>query len=141
MRAGQTFQQATQVQTLRLCPNQGWPRHRPDKLANTQQNPAFAQLSIDRCTQAGLSATRWRTDVLQCGAECLLLAQSGHFAAEFRCPLLGVKRTLVGDAAMSAFDPKRTSAKAHTDSLECASLTGRIYVVPGLRTPFRAKEG
>src|SRR6516165_5028086 len=78
MRAGQTFQQATQVQTLRLCPNQGWPRHRPDKLANTQQNPAFAQLSIDRCTQAGLSATRWRTDVLQCGAECLLLAQSGH---------------------------------------------------------------
>ena len=34
MRAGQTFQQATQVQTLRLCPNQGWPRnghlHQPD---------------------------------------------------------------------------------------------------------------
>ena len=26
----------------------------------------------------------------------------------FECPLLGVKRTLVGDAAMSAFDPKRT---------------------------------
>ena len=25
-----------------------------------------------------------------------------------RCPLLGVKRTLVGGAAMSAFDPKRT---------------------------------
>jgi hypothetical protein len=24
-----------------------------------------------------------------------LLAQSGHFAAEFRCPLLGVKRTLI----------------------------------------------
>jgi hypothetical protein len=35
-------------------------------------------------------------------------AQSGHFTAEFQCPLLGVKRTLVGDAAMSAFDPKRT---------------------------------
>jgi len=47
MRAGQTFQRATQVQTLRLCPNQGWPRHRPDKLANTRRNPAFAQLSID----------------------------------------------------------------------------------------------
>jgi hypothetical protein len=42
------------VQTLGLCPNQGWPRHRPDKLANTQQNPAFAQLSIDRGTQAGV---------------------------------------------------------------------------------------
>ena len=25
--------------------------------------------------------------------QCLLLAQSGHHAAEFRCPLLGVKRT------------------------------------------------
>jgi len=35
----------------------------------------------------------------------LLLAQSGHSVTEFRCPLLGVKRTLVGDAAMSAFDP------------------------------------
>jgi hypothetical protein len=32
------------------------------------------------------------------------LAQSGHYATEFQCPLLGVKRTLVGDAAMSAFD-------------------------------------
>jgi hypothetical protein len=41
-------------------------------------------------------------------ADSLRLAQSGHFAIEFRCPLLGVKRTLVGDAAMSAFDPKRT---------------------------------
>ena len=30
LRAGQTFQQATQGQTLRLCPNQGWPKHRPD---------------------------------------------------------------------------------------------------------------
>jgi hypothetical protein len=26
-------------------------------------------------------------------AKCLLLAQSGHFAAESQCPLLGVKRT------------------------------------------------
>ena len=36
------------------------------------------------------------------GAECPLLAQSGHSATEFRCPLLGVKRTLIGNAAMSA---------------------------------------
>jgi len=28
--------------------------------------------------------------------------------AESQCPLLGVKRTLIGSAAMSAFDPKRT---------------------------------
>jgi hypothetical protein len=45
LRAVQTFQQATQVQRLALCPNQGWPKHRPNKLANTHQNPAFAQLS------------------------------------------------------------------------------------------------
>jgi hypothetical protein len=37
-----------------------------------------------------------------------LLAQSGHPTIARQCPLLGVKRTLVGDAAMSAFDPKRT---------------------------------
>ena len=60
MRAGQTFQQATQVQTLRLCPNQGWPRHRPDKLANTQQNPAFTQLNIHGGPKLGLPATRSR---------------------------------------------------------------------------------
>src|SRR6516165_5380011 len=35
-------------------------------------------------------------------------AQSGHSATEFQCPLLGVKRTLLGGAPMSAFDPKRT---------------------------------
>src|SRR5262249_11354630 len=40
----------------------------------------------------------------------LLLAQSGHSPTEFQCPLLGVKRTSRGQALMSAFDPKRTSA-------------------------------
>jgi hypothetical protein len=30
--------------------------------------------------------------------QCLLLAQSGHFAGESQCPLLGVKRTLIGRA-------------------------------------------
>jgi hypothetical protein len=44
-KAGQTFRQATQVRPLRLCPNQGWPRHRPDTLANTRKNPAFGQPS------------------------------------------------------------------------------------------------
>ena len=34
--------------------------------------------------------------------------KSGHSTTEFRCPLLGVKRTLHGLVAMSAFDPKRT---------------------------------
>ena len=39
--AGQTFQQAIQVQTLAPCPSQDWPRHRPHKLANIRQDPAF----------------------------------------------------------------------------------------------------
>ena len=39
--AGQTFQQAIQVQTLAPCPSQDWPRHRPRKLANIRQDPAF----------------------------------------------------------------------------------------------------
>src|SRR5215471_4907728 len=36
-----------------------------------------------------------------------VLAQSGHSSSRQQCPLLGVKRTLLGGAAMSAFDPKR----------------------------------
>src|SRR5262249_30246313 len=38
------------------------------------------------------------------------LAQSGHPNGLNQCPLLGVKRTLIRGAPMSAFDPKRTSA-------------------------------
>ena len=38
----------------------------------------------------------------------LLLAQSGHSATEFQCPLLEVKRTSARHCEMSAFDPKRT---------------------------------
>jgi len=41
-------------------------------------------------------------------AECLLLAQSGHHAAEFQCLLSGVKRTSRERTSMSANDPKRT---------------------------------
>ena len=37
-----------------------------------------------------------------------LLAQSGHPDVLNRCPLLRVKRTLLGRAPMSAYDPKRT---------------------------------
>ena len=40
--------------------------------------------------------------------KCQLLAQSGYFTTEFQCPLLGVKRTFLQAASMSAFDPKRT---------------------------------
>src|SRR5262249_18259446 len=120
MRAGQTFQQATQVQTLRLCPNQGWPRHRPDKLANTQQNPAFAKLSMDRCTQAWADGARWNNDVLHCSAECLLLAQSGHHGRADPCPLLGVKRTSVLAMRISVPDPKQTLSTYATRSTRAA---------------------
>src|SRR5262249_61091313 len=44
--------------------------------------------------------------LLQCMS--LLLAQSGHGNPAQQCPLLGVKRTLLGHCGMSAFDPKRT---------------------------------
>jgi hypothetical protein len=40
----------------------------------------------------------------------LFLAQSGHPDAFNQCPLLGVKRTWINMALMSAFDPKRTSS-------------------------------
>ncbi len=40
--------------------------------------------------------------------QCPLLALSGHFAHPAICPLLGVKRTCLTRAPMSAFDPKRT---------------------------------
>jgi len=42
------------------------------------------------------------------GQQCPLLAQSGHLNTRYQYPLSGVKRTVVGDAAMSAFDPKPT---------------------------------
>jgi hypothetical protein len=48
-------------------------------------------------------------EVIESGA-CLLLAQSGQHGRADLCPLLGVKRTLTGRAAMSASDPKRTWA-------------------------------
>ena len=39
-----------------------------------------------------------------------LLAQSGHLFALRSCPLLGVKRTWISTAPMSAYDPKRKSS-------------------------------
>jgi len=56
-KAGQTFQQATQLQPIGLYANQGWPRHKPDKLANIRQSPAFAQLSI-QCFAAARARCR-----------------------------------------------------------------------------------
>src|SRR6516165_7762514 len=66
--------------------------------------------SFDAAALATL--TRRAEDIVWAGpyAECPLLAQSGHSTTEFRCPLLGVKRTCKVSGSMSAFDPKRTWA-------------------------------
>src|SRR5262249_44735375 len=58
-----------------------------------------------------------------CSAECLLLAQSRHPDTLIQCPLLGVKRTSLRHVAMSAFDPKRTSAVPTPDPSQPARLT------------------
>src|SRR6516165_11013304 len=65
MPTGQTFQQSTQVQTLRLCPSQGWPRYRPDKLANTQQHPAFVELSMCKWLFGNLNTGDEESELLE----------------------------------------------------------------------------
>src|SRR5215469_14432885 len=47
-------------------------------------------------------------EVIERTAQCPLLAQSGHRMTEFQCSLLGVKRTSLRHASMSASDSKRT---------------------------------
>src|SRR6516165_2794724 len=58
---------------------------------------------------ASVSVKADRIDQFMLHCMSPLLAQSGHFATEFQCPLLGVKRTWVAPSPMSAFDPKQTS--------------------------------
>jgi hypothetical protein len=58
------------------------------------------------------------------------MAQSGHCAAEFQCPLLGVKRTSGFHDVMSVFDPYRTSIaedrRSAPQALERCQKNGRI---------------
>jgi hypothetical protein len=63
------------------------------------------------CLQTGKRCFTNRQRALRSAAsfDCL----ESVAAAEFRCPLLGVKRTLIENAAMSAFDPKRTFPSAN----------------------------
>ena len=49
---------------------------------------------------------------VDCGAECPLLAQSGHELVHRTCPLSGVERTSLFALHMSAYDPKRTCVGA-----------------------------
>jgi hypothetical protein len=43
-------------------------------------------------------------------------------AAEFQCPLLGVKRTFSNLTSMSANDPKRTWAHCDPEQVRCRTL-------------------
>ena len=74
------------------------------RAAITKQSPCRATDQV----QAGSKSQDRKSARPRRGAECLLLAQSGHGAAEFRCPLLGVKQTSQIHTVTSAFDPKRT---------------------------------
>src|SRR5215467_12847926 len=59
------------------------------------------------------------------GAQCPLLAQSGHPASEFRCPLLGVKRTTLITAT-----PEQCAALPglqQPESTECVRERGKEY--------------
>src|SRR6516164_10345696 len=53
-----------------------------------------------RCASRAKDYSSFRR--IQNGAQCPLLAQSGHSNRPDRCPLLGVKRTLPEPAPMSA---------------------------------------
>src|SRR5262249_12951588 len=67
------------------------------------------------------------------------LAQSGHHAAEFQCPLFGVKQTFLQLTSMSAFDPKRTSPSANvtTSNIPVWPTTMRL---PDLGGAMRRRE-
>src|SRR6516225_7901839 len=74
------------------------------------------------------------SDVFHCTALCLLLAQSGHFAAEFQCPLSGVKQTSakVGESPLltqSGRDEAGRYAESWLHNAECSfaerSLSGK----------------
>ena len=73
---------------------------------------------------------------IQRPSECLLLAQSGHRAAEFQCLLLGVKRTSHGHALMSAGrrSLKGRAARKRTASKKIADTGGVSF----LRFRFQA---
>src|SRR5215470_5646943 len=71
--------------------------------------------------------------------ECPLLAQSGHPASDFQCPLLGVKRTLPKRPPMSAFDPKRTLAARICRDAQCRPQHGRVRPSAGGQ-PVRRRD-
>ena len=68
-----------------------------------------------------------------------LLAQSGHHAAEFQCPLLGVKQTLIGRRRKAIAVNQRKSRPLHRDERE-AGYNGGVdccSCIAALRTYYR----
>jgi hypothetical protein len=63
-----------------------------------------------------------------CRHECPLLALCGHPNTLSRCPLLGVKRTSLRLAGMSAFDPKRTSEGSAVHRAERYAVQGFLAI-------------
>src|SRR6516225_7353738 len=74
------------------------------------------------------------------------MALSGHYDRAEPCPLLGVKRTSLRRAAMSAFDPKRTSPIKVLDEHAIKSVVGywpelaEIVGCDGSRNPVREER-
>ena len=65
-----------------------------------------------------------------------LLAQSGHPSLHRTCPLSGAKRTCLFALQMSAYDPKRTSAR-YSPLIEPRGFTvmiAHLSVCPALAT-------
>jgi len=80
-----------------LCSTYPFPLHTQKHLAKLRA-AALLLFVIAACPRRKLGDARYSHKA----------EQSGHFATEFQCPLLGVKRTLRQLVAMSAYDPKRT---------------------------------
>ena len=112
--AGQTFQQAIQVQTLAPCPSQDWPRHRPHKLANIRQDPAFgsslahnvaweALTTVSPFTLRNLCTWRpWRT----CSRACARSASECKADIAYSC-------ICTGDECMPLAGSHRAVTKKH----------------------------
>ena len=71
---------------------------------------ALAIMSVAIVTRHERGLARARPLVLASLLECPRLAQSGRPNSVNRCPLLGVKRTLVEHSEMSAYDRRRELA-------------------------------